>query len=164
MYDAFRFVLRSALGGAIVPMLCLAVFCQAYFGAFYYAPIIFLHPVVLLIATIPGGCVGLTLWFLCLRGVEPLAVWSRMAIGAGVQAVIYVLVLFLYLPTDQISLTHPQRPIVWTLALTMAGGTLAGLTCPSRIGFRKEPELTFRQRMQLYETGHVESESKESST
>ena len=160
MDDLIRFVWRGAVGGLIVPLLLYT------FLIFPFGPaLVFYLLFVSFWLVIPGALVGLTLWFVCTRFVDRLEVIFRMMIGMAVVSTILALVWLYSIFSSRSDLVDfPQlildlpRLIFWLLFNGASIGLLAGWLCPSTAVFRKEPELSYRERVRQYEEAQAEHE------
>ena len=158
MRDFLSFVLRGAWAGtAFVLALCILLFGSM--GA-----LLLLNPEFLLYSAPPGAIVGLVLWLIAGKTVEPLSQGARFGIGTGIAAAILLPMSF-YQTWISIAFRgvygFDMPSMLMRIALYSAGiGGLAGLACPaSREQVSRESKLTYRERLQLYEA--AEREAKE---
>lgn len=165
MQDLFRFVWRGAVGGMIVPLLLNGS------GLLYFALIsLWTLPIIFFYLAIPGAVVGIALWILCRRAVENIPPIRRAAFG--VVTLIGLTGLFAigsyvtgwgseYPYQGESGLIEWMR---WLLLLSiyfLGAGGLAGIMCPARLLVRPEPRLSYRERVELYETGHLPANNEE---
>ncbi|HEV7475598.1 MAG TPA: hypothetical protein VGN90_16200 [Pyrinomonadaceae bacterium] len=156
MDDLIRFVLRGALGGAIVPLF----FVARSFYFLYDSPLFWYFLVISFWAAVPGAIIGMTLWFLCVRFVDRLGAVSRILIGLATGITIMVLVWMFLLwsyPGDSDVLNFP-RMILSSLSNGASVGVLAGLFCPAATSYRREREPCYWERVRQYEEAQTEHE------
>ena len=158
MRDLVGFVLRGAWAGAAF-VLAPTILIYGSMGAFF-----FLDPLFLLQSLPPGAVVGLVLWFAAGKATGPLTPGKRFAIGTGIAAAIIFPMNF-YQAATGISWRRAYDfdipSMLMRIVLYAAGiGGLAGLACPaSREQVNQASQLTYRERVRLYET--AEREAKE---
>jgi hypothetical protein len=161
MEDLFRFFLRGALGGAIVPSLF-----YIYYASMSYGSIFFWYFLVLSLSTlVPGGIVGFGLWVLCVRFVDRLESPSRVLLGMAIVSTIVALELIYFSgsrPQDSIDTTglivELPRILFWLLINGALTGGLAGWLCPATAVFRREPKPAYLERVREYEAAQAERE------
>lgn len=159
MKDFIRFVWRGAAGGMIVPSL-LGSYVILYFAflSLWTLPIIFCY------LAIPGGVVGIVLWILCKRAVQNITPMRRAVFGVvtliGLTG-LFAIGSFVTGWGAESNYQIEYRVVDWmrwalmTSIYYLGTGGLAGAMCPARLLVRPEPRLTYRERMELYETGHL---------
>jgi hypothetical protein len=151
--------MRGIWGGAIF----MALMFTYNFGL-RYGPLFLVSPLVLPYVVLPGGVVGLVLWFWTGRVDYVLGAPLRITIGS---VVVFVIVVFFVIyqvatnPFTQIDHTGTKvmQEIPWISVVSTAIGGLAGLLCPSKRLFTKASKVTFRERMLLYKK--AESQAKQ---
>jgi hypothetical protein len=156
MKDFLSFVLRGGWTGVGLSVGLMVLFYGSL-GAFMFLSLDFL-----IYALPPGAIVGFVLWLIAGKAVKPLTPGFRFGIGTIVVAVILVL-MWGYQATklDANQLEYLDIPsTLMRLGVLSAGwGGLAGLACPASREYRPEPELTYRERTQLYEAAEQEAKA-----
>jgi hypothetical protein len=164
MEDFLRFVVRATWGGAIFT----ALIFTYYFGL-RYGPIFFLDPMALPYFIVPGGMVGIVLWFWTGRVGYALGMGLRIIIGTGVVFVMVILLDAYHLATtrflqDGLAEISSWQKSAWIFQLTttrliesVGVGGLAGLACPSNRVLRRAPRTSYRERAQSYEAAETQA-------
>lgn len=149
MIDFVRFVLRGALGALIGPTLVLTWCCGLEWLFFFFYTVI----IPALFVGV-GALLGVILWARHLV-VERLGPIQRMAIGSAVFG-LALLIHSILLPSD--TETPPfLEMLYWCLIFGVLYGAPTGLLCPGKTWLKKEPELKYRERAELYEAAEVEA-------
>jgi len=156
MIDLIRFVARGAVAGAILPLVLISALISIFLGP-GVALKIFLA--VFYWFLIPGAVVGLALWVIA-RFRKRLPADVRFVVGTLIQFVL-VCVLLLGLISawseDKSSLLYVPLCFVWILIASAGVGGVAGVACPDALSRKKEPELTYWERVALYEMAEREA-------
>ena len=148
MGDFVKYILRGSLGGAIIPL----VWSLLIFGLWVPALLLLTFPWGLAYLLWPGALVGLVLWSWVLV-VEHVSWSRRAAIGSGSLILVAAVMLITYIGEDTSLLSFAE--IVFGLAQTALAGASAGVCCPA--GAKKNPKLTYRERVALYELNELEA-------
>jgi hypothetical protein len=157
--ELFRFLWRGALGGAIVPSLFYIYYLFMVFGSVFF----WYFLILLFFTLIPGAIVGFCLWVLCVRFVERLESLTRVLLAMAIVSTISVLELIYFSssrPHDSIDtpglIVELPRILFWLLINGALTGGLAGWLCPATAVFRREPRLTYWERVREYEAAQAE--------
>ena len=160
MKDFVRFILRGALGGAMVGATFTLLICLYYFGPSWSLMYLF-HPFALAFFAVPGAFVGFVLWLITVVIGKRLIAILRVTVGMGVLLTIYFIIVLYELGghLDRIGFTEfsVSTAVGWLLTWLAVSGALAGLASPSRKLFTSEPGLTYWDRVALYEIAQVEA-------
>jgi hypothetical protein len=164
MEDFLRFVVRATWGGAIFT----ALIFTYYFGL-RYGPIFFLYPMALPYFIIPGGMVGIILWFWTGRVGYALGMSLRIIIGTSVVFIMVILLDTYHLATtrflrDGLAEISSWQKAAWMFQLTTTRliesvgiGGLAGLACPSNRVLRRKSRTSYRERARIYEAAESQA-------
>jgi len=155
MNDFIRFVGRGALAGTIFPFLFLAYYFGPRFG-----PLIFLGQLVWYL--IPGASVGLILWLLSAGFGKTMGAGIRITIGIGISFAVTLALnhsdfVLLLRHESELPVTDVLYGIFRILLMCATIGGLAGLASPAKRLFKKAPELTYRERVRMYDAAESEA-------
>jgi hypothetical protein len=154
MNDFISFVCRGALAGSIFPLL----FLIFHFGP-RYGPLFFLGVIFWYLA--PGAMVGLVMWVCGQVANKPGAI-LRITIGTAISFPVNASLNFSDLVVVIRSLLDMTfDDILWGLVrillFCVAIGGVAGFVCPAEKTSKKEPELSYWERLRLYEAAEAEA-------
>ena len=151
MIEFLKYVLRGMLGGMIVPILW-SILLFGLGGPLFLVSFSDSWKYVLG----PGALVGLLIW-LCSLVFERLGLIARIATGAGVlSAIAMIRSLDSYLPNGERP-PHFGQTLAWFVVNFAVSGALSGLACPGGRFPKREPKLTYRERVRMYEEAEAEA-------
>jgi hypothetical protein len=109
------------------------------------------------LGAIPGGVVGVVLWFLTAQMYSKVGPLRRMLFGA-VTAIATVIALTVYYVANSYYFSYDLtlQSLFWTLTYSSLQGALAGLICPARRINRRTHDLP-TERNGLYDTAQEEA-------
>src|SRR5205807_10147618 len=111
---------------------------------------------------LPGAIVGLVLWLLLAGHRKNLDAAFRFTVGTAVSLPVLVWLDWLDLRwgfrhEGEVSLAAVFSGVIGILLLSAAVGGIAGLASPEKTLSEKESSLSYRERVQLYESAEQEA-------